>query len=123
MWHVSSRSSVATLRTAIHLLLTYLLTYLHSIPTLGSRAPPSSIDGRPCENPKRGADFTASARQVLSRLVTPVVQRVRVCCEVFDHNGDGFISKLELHRTMNELGVPLTREDLDAMMDATAAAS
>ena len=27
MWHVSSRSSVATLRTAIHLLLTYLLTY------------------------------------------------------------------------------------------------
>ena len=24
MWHVSSRSSVATLRTAIHLLLTYL---------------------------------------------------------------------------------------------------
>jgi len=28
MWHVSSRSGVATLRTAIHLLLTYLLTYL-----------------------------------------------------------------------------------------------
>jgi len=27
MWHVNSRSSVATLRTAIHLLLTYLLTY------------------------------------------------------------------------------------------------
>ena len=26
MWHVSSRSGVATLRTAIHLLLTYLLT-------------------------------------------------------------------------------------------------
>jgi len=26
MWHVSSRSDVATLRTAIHLLLTYLLT-------------------------------------------------------------------------------------------------
>jgi len=26
MWHVSSRSSVATLRTAIHLLLTCLLT-------------------------------------------------------------------------------------------------
>ena len=71
--------------------------------------------------PKRGADFTASARRVLSSLVTQVVRRVRVCCEVFDHNGDGFISKLELHRTMNELGVPLTREDLDAMMDATAA--
>ena len=28
MWHVSSCSGVATLRTAIHLLLTYLLTYL-----------------------------------------------------------------------------------------------
>ena len=27
MWHVSSRSGVATLRTAIHLLLTHLLTY------------------------------------------------------------------------------------------------
>jgi len=27
MWHVSSRSGVATLRTAIHLLLSYLLTY------------------------------------------------------------------------------------------------
>ena len=25
MWHVSSRSSVATLRTAIHLLLTYVV--------------------------------------------------------------------------------------------------
>jgi len=31
MWHVSSRSGVATLRTAIHLLLTYLLTYLPSL--------------------------------------------------------------------------------------------
>ena len=28
MWHVSSRSGVTTLRTATHLLLTYLLTYL-----------------------------------------------------------------------------------------------
>ena len=27
MWHVSSGSGVATLRTAIHLLLTHLLTY------------------------------------------------------------------------------------------------
>jgi len=27
MWHVSTRSGVATSRTAIHLLLTYLLTY------------------------------------------------------------------------------------------------
>ena len=31
MWHVSSRSGVATLRTAIHLLLTYLLTYYLAI--------------------------------------------------------------------------------------------
>ena len=30
MWHVSSCSSVATLRTAIHLLLTYLLTHTHT---------------------------------------------------------------------------------------------
>ena len=42
---------------------------------------------------------------------------VCVCCEVFDHNGDGYISKLELHKTMNELGIELSREDLDAMMD------
>ena len=40
-----------------------------------------------------------------------------MCCEVFDHNGDGYISKLELHKTMNELGIELSREDLDAMMD------
>ena len=31
MWHVSSRTGVATLRTAIHLLLTYLITYLLQI--------------------------------------------------------------------------------------------
>jgi len=37
--------------------------------------------------------------------------------QVFDHNGDGYISKLELHKTMNELGIELTRQDLDAMMD------
>ena len=30
MWHVSSRSGVTTLRTAIHLLLTDLLTYKNS---------------------------------------------------------------------------------------------
>ena len=30
MWHVSSRSGVATLRTAIHLLLIYLLTLQHA---------------------------------------------------------------------------------------------
>jgi len=33
MWHVSSRSGVATLRTAIHLLLTYLLTSRTSLPS------------------------------------------------------------------------------------------
>ena len=35
MWHVSSRSGVATLLTAVHLLLTYLITYClvwHRIP-------------------------------------------------------------------------------------------
>ena len=32
MWHVSSRSGVATLQTAIHLLLTYLLTRAHPSP-------------------------------------------------------------------------------------------
>ena len=37
MWHVSSRSCVATLRTAIHLLLTYLLT-----PVLASLSEPKS---------------------------------------------------------------------------------
>ena len=37
--------------------------------------------------------------------------------KVFDHNSDGYISKLELHKTMNELGIELSREDLDAMMD------
>ena len=34
MWHVSFRSGVATLRTAIHLLLTYLLTIAFSALTL-----------------------------------------------------------------------------------------
>ena len=35
MWHVSSRSGVATLRTAIHLLLTYLLTFWHIVKYTG----------------------------------------------------------------------------------------
>jgi len=34
MWHVSSRSGVATLRTAIHLLLTYLLSYIAAFSAL-----------------------------------------------------------------------------------------
>ena len=32
IWHVSSRSGVATVRTAIHLLLTYLITLCHGQP-------------------------------------------------------------------------------------------
>jgi len=36
MWHVSSRSGVATLQTAIHLLHTYLLTYLLTLANLVS---------------------------------------------------------------------------------------
>jgi len=35
MWHVSSRSGVAILQTAIHLLLTYSLTYTHTQPFNG----------------------------------------------------------------------------------------
>jgi len=31
MWHASSRSGEATLRTAVHLLLTYLLLYSHKL--------------------------------------------------------------------------------------------
>ena len=38
MWHVSSRSGVATLRTAIHLLLTYLLTYYPLVIVSGTPA-------------------------------------------------------------------------------------
>ena len=37
MWHVSSRSNVATFRTAIHLLLTYLLTITYLRPYGASR--------------------------------------------------------------------------------------
>jgi Ca2+-binding EF-hand superfamily protein len=36
--------------------------------------------------------------------------------QVFDRNSDGYISKLELHKTMIDLGIPLSREDLDVMM-------
>ena len=42
MWHVSSSSGVATLRTAIHLLLTYLLTYWVRVPDSGAEAPGSN---------------------------------------------------------------------------------
>ena len=49
MWHVSSRSGVATLRTAIHLLLTYLLTERRVpelIPVLGSQ-PAGDVSRKP----------------------------------------------------------------------------
>ena len=36
---------------------------------------------------------------------------------MFDRNSDGYISKSELHRTMTDLGIDLTKEDLDVMMD------
>ena len=53
LWHVSSRSGVATLRTAIHLLLTYLLTMASrrllsrrpGILNRQSRAEQNKIDG------------------------------------------------------------------------------
>jgi len=37
--------------------------------------------------------------------------------KVFDRNSDGYISKLELHKTMIDLGIDLSREDLDVMME------
>ena len=39
MWHVSSRSGVATLRTAVHLLLTYLLTYTRELAATRTTTP------------------------------------------------------------------------------------
>ena len=54
MWHVRSRSGVATLRTAIHLLLTYLLTAVD----IDRKAAAPAADA-PCSNrsiwPARGA--------------------------------------------------------------------
>jgi len=51
MWHVSSRNGVATLQTAIHLLLTYLLTErrvpeLIPPPVLGSQ-PAGDVSHKP----------------------------------------------------------------------------
>ena len=37
--------------------------------------------------------------------------------QVFDRNSDGYISKSELCQTMKELGVTLTLEDLNEMMN------
>ena len=44
MWHVSSRSGVATLQTAIHLLLTYLLTYLLTSGTIWTKRDPTQYN-------------------------------------------------------------------------------
>ena len=55
-------------------------------------------------------------RQPVNLLRSPA-DALCLCRQVFDHNGDGYISKLELHKTMNDLGIELSREDLDAMMD------
>jgi len=57
MWHVSSRSGVATLRTVIHLLLTYLLT---SFSSPAFRAPSMSFT-RSLDN--SGSSCSACARQ------------------------------------------------------------
>lgn len=38
--------------------------------------------------------------------------------QVFDRNGDGYISKTELYQTMKELGVRLSMDDLNEMMRA-----
>ena len=56
-----------------------------------------------------------AADHVITRDVTSALRVV--CVQVFDHNSDGYISKLELHKTMNDLGIELSRHDLDAMMD------
>jgi len=37
---------------------------------------------------------------------------------VFDRNSDGYISKTELYQTMKELGVRLSMDDLNEMMQA-----
>jgi len=60
MWHVSSRSGVATLRTAIHLLLTYL-----------------TVDTRFVTHAER--------RQMLTLLPATVVQQLRYRSSVISH--------------------------------------
>ena len=54
MWHVSSRSGVTTLRTAIHLLLTYLLLYM-PIKTVASASE---------YRPWRGSAYIATALSI-----------------------------------------------------------
>ena len=84
MWHVSSRSGVATLRTAIHLLLTYLLLSVQSaqfcsilfllyciVGWLGSRVV------RVLDSGAEGPGFESQSRRcrvtVLDKLFTPIV--------------------------------------------------
>jgi len=86
MWHVSSRSGVATLRTAIHLLFTYLLTYypslfvslflpLLSVPSpgyeSGDRYSSPSGSGRSPAAKRIFVRFTAQHLQVCDATVRP----------------------------------------------------
>jgi len=64
MWHVSSRSGVATLRTAIHLLLTYLLTYLSPVP------PPPSLDAAATPSLRHWREGRKSLTAYHSRIAT-----------------------------------------------------
>ena len=66
MLHVSSRTGVATLRTAIHWLLTYLLTYL--LPCTQYRIDAGETERRAtvqvATGPRRSADDDQVARRV-----------------------------------------------------------
>ena len=55
MWHVSSRSGVATLRTAMHLLLTYLLTTDQGLMKLSSVRPSVRLSVCPIIRPLHAA--------------------------------------------------------------------
>lgn len=41
---------------------------------------------------------------------------VNQCCQVFDRNSDGYVSKSELYHTLKELGVNLSLEELNNKM-------
>ena len=58
MWHVSSHSSVATVRTAIHLLLACLLTYLRG----------DNVNARPTQPTTLGETETDSYLRQEARL-------------------------------------------------------
>ena len=75
MWHLSSSSGVATLRTAIHLLLTYLLTgncVLFSKTTCLQRVVASSVESG------GNVGFAASVRDASERLLDVLPGRVLV---------------------------------------------